>query len=213
MTRYAIGDQLLAMLNWLLGRRSAVVLSVVLLVAALPFAGIAEKPAASAASQRAAKKVSDLFMADLIADRVSDAVDRYDSSYLKAMGRDTVESQFVRHILDLCGRPLDSKIQNDGIPVMGEDILTDGSKRATFTFLYSSRTTRQRKGAKGHSQFEVGIESSGDGKYYVTAFGCCCPKLPNRRKQAGRLAVAKGARHSARASPNSVVAQRLSRNK
>jgi hypothetical protein len=45
-------------------------------------------------------------------------------------------------MIDQCGRPVDSKIQNDGKPFLGEDVLPDGTK-TNWTFQYRCKTTRR----------------------------------------------------------------------
>ena len=108
---------------------------------------------------REAKKVSDSFMADLVANRLSDASQQLKSSSLK------VDSQILNNMLDSCGRPLEAKAENNG--VMGDDISGDGRTIPALTFLYlCTRSDHKRY------RFHVKIEAPDDGKYYVTSWGC-----------------------------------------
>lgn len=131
---------------------------------------------ASVAIQREAKKIADAFMADLVADRILAATNRYEWTHPKTLGRDALGSQSVRHTLNECGRPLDMRVENHGVPVVGEHVFTDGHTRPTFTFFYSSRTTRQGKRRKGHFRFQIDVEPGNDGRYYIAGFGCCCSR-------------------------------------
>jgi hypothetical protein len=62
----------------------------------------------------AAQKVSDSFMAYLVADRVNDAVGEMEPEMFKSATREQVEAQ-IRKLFDYCGRPLDSEFKHDEI--------------------------------------------------------------------------------------------------
>jgi len=120
---------------------------------------------ASGADRRAARKISDAFMADLIANRSSDALQKM------AAPHDAAMAQYAQ-MIDRCGRPLDSKIANDGTPIVGQDVLTDGRTKSTLIFQYVCKSTR-------HSGwvFKVYLEVAEDGKYHVHGWGCGKPGL------------------------------------
>jgi hypothetical protein len=104
------------------------------------------------ADQRAARKMSESFVSDLIANRVD------------------TKSQFAQ-ILDLCGRPQNRRIVDDGTPVMGDNIV-DGQKRTTMQFLYLCKTARN-----SDQIFSVEVEKIGDGKYRISGLSCRKPNL------------------------------------
>jgi hypothetical protein len=136
-----------------------------------------------------AKKVSDLFMTGLIANSGYGTKQGYSSDDLRAKERDVGKS--VSHVLASCGRPLNMRPENGGVPVSGESILVDGTKHVTYTFIYLCRTTLQPKGTRGHYRFTVTVEAGQDGKYYVAGLGCCCkrPDESARPKRNGRIAT------------------------
>lgn len=102
-----------------------------------------------------ARKASDALMADLIANRVADAMER-----LAPKAKPGWESfrKLETQTIDHCGRPVDSKIQKNGKPVVGEDVMPDGTK-TTWTFQYRCKTTRQT------SEFWVTAEMAESGRY------------------------------------------------
>ncbi|HWY04885.1 MAG TPA: hypothetical protein VNX60_14515 [Candidatus Acidoferrum sp.] len=125
-----------------------------LLLPAMLFVATPQAQSISSADRRAARKVSDSFMADLAANRSSDAI------------------QKMGPIIDGCGRPLNSRIANNGTPLVGEDVSTDGKTKNTLIFQYVCKSTR-------HSGwvFRVTVEMAEDAKYRVSGFGCGKPDL------------------------------------
>ena len=113
------------------------------------------------ALEAGARKGSDDLMADLLANRTSDAIEKVAPKKIAALDWSRTHLQ---QMLERCGRPLDSKIQNDGKPILGEDVLPEGTK-TTWNFEYVSRTTREPV------EFWVTVESIEVGKYKV-AFTC-----------------------------------------
>jgi len=83
------------------------VLTVVVALLAL----IACKSGASI-DRAAAQKVSDSFMADLVADRVKNAVNKMEPEFVQTAGQDQAEAA-IRKLFDYCGRPLDSEFKHD----------------------------------------------------------------------------------------------------
>jgi hypothetical protein len=130
-----------------------------LLFSALLFGTTTQAQNISSADRRAARKVSDSFMADLVANRSSDAMQKMN------VPRDVAMTQYTQ-LIDTCGRPLDSKIANDGVHVAGEDVLSDGRTRNTLIFQYVCKSTR-------HSGwvFKVEVEMAEDAKYHVFGVG------------------------------------------
>jgi len=135
-----------------------------LLFSALLFVATTQAQSISGADRRAARKVSDSFMADLVANRSSDAIQK-----MATHNHDVAMSQLAQ-MIDDCGRPLDSRIANNGAPVVGEDVSTDGRKKETLIFQYVCKSTR-------HSGwvFKVTVEMAEDAKYHVSGFGCGKP--------------------------------------
>jgi hypothetical protein len=128
-----------------------------LLFLAVLFVTITQAQSISTVDRRAARKVSDSLMADLVANRTSDATQKMGAWQYAQM-------------IDGCGRPLDSRIANNGAPVVGEDVSTDGRTKNTLIFQYVCKSTR-------HSGwvFKVTVEMAEDAKYHVSGFGCGKP--------------------------------------
>jgi hypothetical protein len=115
----------------------------------------------SSMDRRAARKASDAFMADLVANRISNAIEKTEHPDPKV-----ALSQFAL-MLDGCGRPIESKIANDGSPVPGDEVQSDGTKKSTLNFLYTFKSER-------HSDwvFYVEVWLADDAKYHVHSWGC-----------------------------------------
>jgi hypothetical protein len=126
--------------------------------------------------KRAARKVSDAYMAELVANRISNAIDMADSG-ATGPARKVIRSQY-REILEGCGRPLDNKIENNGIPLLGENISFDGRKRTTLIFQYRCKTTHQE------AIFSVTTSKSEDSKYHFDGLSCgkASPPAPTPTK-------------------------------
>lgn len=120
-----------------------------------------------------ARKASDDLMADLLANRTSDAIEKVAPKKISALDGFRVQ---LRHMLERCGRPLDNKIQNDGKAILGENVLPNGTK-TTWNFRYLCKTTREP------AEYWVTVESIGSEKYKV-AFTCNPQRisLPASRK-------------------------------
>ena len=132
-----------------------------LLFLTLLFANLAVAQAKDDALEAGARKASDDLMADLLANRTSDAIEKVAPKKIHAL--DGFRAQ-LEQMLERCGRPLDSKIQNGGKPILGEDVLPEGTK-TTWNFQYVCKTTREP------SEFWVSVESIESGRYKV-AFTC-----------------------------------------
>ena len=86
------------------------------------------------------------------------------------------DSMSFRETLNGCGRPLNIKFENGALPVIGTEILPDGSERERLMFVYKAgRTTKNPNCAKDACRFHVDVEASLDGKYVIRGFGCVHP--------------------------------------
>ena len=108
---------------------------------------------------RAARRISDSFVDALVANRISDAYQKMNPAY------STHAAQVLDSVLDSCGRPVDSKSQNNG--VVGEDQSAKGRMIPTITYLYLFTESNHKR-----CSFHVQIEAGNDRKYYVTSLGC-----------------------------------------
>jgi hypothetical protein len=93
----------------------------------------------SDADASGARKASDALMADLVDNRMADAMEKLAPK--AKPGSDGFRKSETK-MIEKCGRPLDSKIQDHGKPVLGEDVLPEGTK-TNWSFRYRCKTTRQ----------------------------------------------------------------------
>ena len=121
--------------------------------------------------RHAARAVSDAFMRDLAAHRIPTVIGQFEGSRLQPMEPESVRDAYIQNLFNVCGQPLNPRIENNGVPVVGEENI-GRQKHTTLTFLYSYQTSHQSKSPKHTLQFHVEVALSEDGKYYVTAFGC-----------------------------------------
>jgi hypothetical protein len=140
-------------------RLSALILSLVVLLGPR---SVAQAPDRDATGARiGAKKASDALMADLVGNRMADAMEKIaPKAKLGSEGFRKTQTQMI----DQCGRPLDSKIQNNGKAFLGEDVLPEGTK-TNWTFQYHCKTTRQP------AEYWVTVEMV-EGGHYKLAFTC-----------------------------------------
>ena len=117
----------------------------------------------SSMDRTAAQKVSDSFMAHLVADQVSDAVGEMEPEIFQSGGREQLEVQ-MRKLFDYCGRPLDSEFKHDEI---GFKMYPDGRQKPMRKFYYAATTTQHRKGA---CFFAIEVVPS-QSELRVTSFG------------------------------------------
>ena len=111
----------------------------------------------------AAMKVSDSFMAYLVADRVNDAVGEMEPEMFQSATREQVETQ-IRKLFDYCGRPLDSEFKHDEI---GMKVYVSGHEKPMRKFYYAAKTTQYPKGVCFFSVEVVPVDSG----FGVTTFG------------------------------------------
>ena len=90
----------------------------------------------------AARKVSDSFMADLVANKVNDAVSLMEPEFVQTVGSGQAEAA-LRKLFDYCGRPLDSEFKHDET---GFKIYLDGRKNPMRKFYYAATTDQNVKG-------------------------------------------------------------------
>lgn len=123
----------------------------------------------SGLDRSAAKKVSDAFMADLVAKRLDDALARTTDASQNTSDPEVVRWQYTR-ILGLCGKPVSNKNLDEGVPVLGEDIQSGSSKRVTVLFEYLCKTNHFSE-----QVFGVEVQVTEDGKYQVSGLSCHKP--------------------------------------
>jgi hypothetical protein len=111
----------------------------------------------------AAQRVSDSFMAYLVADRVNDAVSEMEPEMFQWATHEQAEAQ-IRKLFDYCGRPLDSEFKYDEV---GVKLYLSGHQNPTRKFYYAAKTTQYPKGVCFFS-VEVAPIPNGFG---VTTFG------------------------------------------
>ena len=109
--------------------------------------------------QAAARKVSDSFMSDLVADRVGDALNRMQGS---ASYRSN--EPHMRKLFEYCGRPLDYEFKHYE---RGVRATLDGRATPVLNFYYAAKTTQH---AKGVCFFSVGVVPD-DKELKVAVFG------------------------------------------
>ncbi len=117
----------------------------------------------SSIDRAAAQNVSDSFMANLVEDRVHDAVGEMEPEMFQSATHEQVEAQ-IRKLFDYCGRPLDSEFKHDEV---GFKVYASGHTNPTRKFYYAARTTQYPKGVCFFS-VEVVPVKNGLG---VTTFG------------------------------------------
>jgi len=138
-------------------------------------------PASPSPTSRS-RQLANSFMHDLVTDHIGEAVKKWRTSSNNMPDGETVEKDFIRPILLLCGRPIDLK-EECGSPVRGQHVTADGAACGTFTYLYSSKTIRDKLASNGHFTFMVDIEADDNGRFFVSGFGCCCSNpLPIRNR-------------------------------
>lgn len=145
---------------------------VTMLVSAMVVCAAAAGESKTGVDRHAAKKVSDAFMADLVAHRVDDALARTTDAGQKSSDPEVLRWQYTR-ILSLCGKPVSSKSQDEGVQVLGEDIQSGSSKRVTVLFQYLCKTNHFSE-----QVFAVEVQMTEDGKYQVSGLSCHKPSSP-----------------------------------
>jgi hypothetical protein len=120
-------------------------------------------PTGESIDYTAARKVSDSFMADLVADKVNHAVSLMEPEFIRTVGSEQAEAA-LRKLFDYCGRPLDSEFKHDEV---GFKIYLDGHKNPMRKFYYVATTDQY---AKGVCFFSVSVVPNQTG-LKVTEYG------------------------------------------
>ncbi len=81
-------------------------------------------------------------MADLIANKVGDAVSLMEPAFIQSLGRTQAEAAIPK-LFDYCGRPLDSEFKHDET---GFKIYLDGHQNPMRKFYYAATTDQYPKG-------------------------------------------------------------------
>lgn len=139
----------------------AAVLSGILLVITL--SGCGHKNNSAPIDPGAAQKLSDSFMADLIAHRTDAALDKMEPEFTRMVSRSDFAPQLEK-LFQYCGWPLDSELKDVGT---GEKIYPDGHRNPIRKFTYAAATNQY---SKGQCYFSVDVVPSGK-SLKVTTFG------------------------------------------
>jgi hypothetical protein len=113
--------------------------------------------------QTAAQRLSDSFMADLIAHRTDAVLDKMEPEFIKMVNRSDFAPQLEK-LFQYCGWPLDSQLKQVGA---GTKIHLDGHSTPIRKFTYAAAT---REYPKGGCYFSVDVAPNGEG-LKVTTFG------------------------------------------
>lgn len=120
-------------------KRSAV--SVIL--AALMLCACNFLPNGSSIDYTAAQKVADSFMADLVGNRVNEAIEKMEPELVRQAGGPAKTEAAISNLFNYCGKPLDYQLKHDEV---GFKIYLDGQKKPMRKFYYAAATTQHPKG-------------------------------------------------------------------
>jgi len=109
----------------------------VFIVTVSVFSGCRLLPNGSSMDHAEAQKVSDAYMADLVADRVDLALDKMEPQFLQAAGGKTKAEAGLRNLFNYCGRPLESELRHEET---GFFLYGDGRKAPMRGFYYAGKT-------------------------------------------------------------------------
>jgi len=112
---------------------------------------------------RAAQKLSDSFMSDLVAHRTDAAFDKMEPEFTKMVNRSDFGPELEK-LFQYCGWPLDSELKQVGT---GTKLYGDGHTNPIRKFTYAATTNQY---PKGQCYFSVDVASSGS-TLKVTTFG------------------------------------------
>ena len=111
------------------------------------------------------RKVADLFMADLVANRIDKAVERFEPEFVNEVGGKQKAKAAVDQLLGYCGRPLDSEFKHEE---QGFKQYVRGTRKEMRKFYYAAATNQY---AKGVCFFSVEVVPADRTGYSVTTFG------------------------------------------
>ena len=111
------------------------------------------------------KKVADLFMADLVANRIDKALERFEPEFVNSVGGKQKAKAAVEQLFGYCGRPLDSEFKHEE---QGFKQYLTGRRKDMRKFYYAAATNQY---AKGVCFFAVEVVPADGGGFGVTTFG------------------------------------------
>ena len=111
------------------------------------------------------RKVADLFMADLVANRIDKAVERFEPEFIDTVGGKQKAKTAVEQLFAYCGRPLDSEFKHEE---QGFKQYVSGRRKEMRKFYYAAATNQY---AKGVCFFAVEVVAADRTGYSVTTFG------------------------------------------
>jgi hypothetical protein len=111
------------------------------------------------------RKVADLFMADLVANRIDKAVERFEPEFVNGVGGKQKAKAAVEQLFGYCGRPLDSEFKHEE---QGFKQYVSGTRKEMRKFYYAAATNQY---AKGVCFFSVEVVPADKTGYSVTTFG------------------------------------------
>jgi hypothetical protein len=129
----------------------------------LTLGGCGHGAAGSSIEPAAAQRLSDSFMADLVAHRTDAAYDKMEPKFTKMVHRSEFPPQLEK-LLQYCGWPLSSELKQAGA---GTKVYLDGHSNAIRKFTYAVPTSEYPKGG---CYFSIDVVPNGDG-LRVTTFG------------------------------------------
>lgn len=89
------------------------------------------------------RKVADLFMADLVANRIDNAVERFEPELVNDVGGKQKAKAAVEQLFGYCGRPLDSEFKHEE---QGLKQYVSGCRKEMRKFYYAAATNQYAKG-------------------------------------------------------------------
>jgi len=112
--------------------------------AAIAILGLSLSLACQSKLDRAgAKALGDSFMADLVANKLDDALSKMEPEFVPAAGGYEKALAAIQKVFDYCGRPLDSAYWRDEV---GFYAYLDGRRKPMRKFYYTTPTTQHPEG-------------------------------------------------------------------
>lgn len=115
----------------------------VLITSLFVLSGCDKAPSGAPIDRAAAQRVSDAYMADLVANHIDLALDKMQAEFLQSVGGRTEAEARLRELFNFCGRPLESELRHEE---GGLYIYEDGRRVPERAFYYSGKTTDNPKG-------------------------------------------------------------------
>lgn len=100
-------------------------------------------PDGSSMDHAMAKKLSDSYMSDLVADRVDLALDKMEPQFLQTAGGTVKAESTLRDLFNYCGRPVESDLRHEETGFFAG---ADGRRLPMRAFFYAGKTTQHPKG-------------------------------------------------------------------